>query len=237
MVGVLSGMFGKPEPESGSMVLQWAEKKRKELLLQHENKMTLEVMFVGFIDAVSTFAKPSPSQFPNLEPFDMILGSQADWANDSALFELGCYVYFRVEVWLFANRPHLREQVARYFLRNFIALFVHALQITNDDDFADLVYERIGKYGELIRSGAETEEYEYHLFYLIYRTRENRKPQHYGFESGHFSPGNPASWASLNPNLATKLWTWEANMLPAILKSIEFATDTLQRQSTDKDIT
>src|SRR5450756_2271583 len=84
MVGVLSGMFGKPEPESGPIVLQWAEKKRKELLLQHENEMTLEVMFVGFIDAISTFAKPSASQFPNLEPYDMLVGSQADFANDSA---------------------------------------------------------------------------------------------------------------------------------------------------------
>jgi len=236
-MGILSGMFGKRGSESSSMVLQWAEKKKKDLLLHHENKITLEVMFVGFIYAISTFAKPSPSQFPNLESYDMLVGSQADFANDSALFELGCYVYFRVEVWLFANRPQLREQVARYFLCNFIDLFAHALQITNDHGLADLAYERIGKYGELIRSGAEYEEYEYHLFHLMFRTMGNQKPQHYGFQSGYFSPGNPASWASLNFNLATKLWTWEENMLPAVLKSIEFATDTLQNQPTDKNTT
>ena len=32
----------------------------------------------------------------------------AHFANDSALFELGCYLYVRVDYWLFVNRRSRR---------------------------------------------------------------------------------------------------------------------------------
>jgi hypothetical protein len=230
MMGILPGLFRKGQPKPDSLILVWAEQRMRET--QYENEITPENMFAGLIYALATFVRPEPrpGQRKEKEEWDLYHSFETEFANDSTLFELGCYMYFRVDFWLFRNRRDLHGQISPVFFDEFINLFTEVLGIPNIDD---LLAERLDGYIGLTGRGNEIQTYHDHLYELILRTKGNRKPGHYCTSSEHGTfVGALQEFA-----LRAKLRTWEDIMLPTILGSMEKATDMMPRGPIDKDVT
>jgi hypothetical protein len=211
-MGFLSRLFGGASAKSDSFVIQWADKRKKEL--RSSNEITPENMFAGFIYGLSTFAKSIKRPESGKQMETSSLYSLVDSANDSALFELGCYHYFQVDMWLFTHRPDLRERISLVFIREFMRLFTKALQINN---VADLFRQRVDKYSALARSGANPDEYHYHLSQLIYRAKDNQKPEPYDFNSPP-----PLTFDYIVLGLEIK--NWEIAMVPAMIERMQETT-------------
>lgn len=228
-MGILSGLFRKPQPKTGSLLLEWAEQRSRDL--QDEDEVTPEMIFAGLIYGLATFVRPRPQTeyCEKREEQGLYDNFETEFANDSALFELGCYMFFRVDLWLFQNRPNLRRQMWLAFLHEYVSLFTPILQITN---IADLLEERVRKYAALARSGAEIQQFHDYLYELILRTKGNRKPRHYDFDNEPLSLNALQGFA-----LGTRLETWETVMLPTILDGLEKTTDMMKRGPVDNDAT
>jgi hypothetical protein len=91
-------------------------------------------------------------------------------------------------------------------------------QALNSTDIPSLFSQRVTQYGKLVRTGADPEEYHRHLSQLILRTRDNKLPQSYDFESIKEPlelDADDEFWVK------TALIAWEENMLPASLRNVE----------------
>lgn len=219
-MSLLSRLFGGSHAKYDSFIVQWAERKKKEL--RFSNQITPENMFAGFIYGLSSFAK-SIEQFKSSKDIESSAPfSLAGFANDSALLELGCYHYFQVDMWLFAHRPDLRQWVSQVFIREFIRLFTQALQISN---VAELFRQRVEKYGEIARTGGNAEEYHRYLSQLILRTKDNQKPKPYDFDN------EPLQLVFEDMLLKMAIANWEIAMVPAMIESMEATTKLLKRSS------
>jgi len=216
-VSFLSRLFGGSRVKSDSFIVQWAERKKKEF--KFSNEITPENMFAGFIYGLSSFAKSIEHVEASKDIEASTLISLTRFANDSALFELGCYHYFQVDMRLFANRSHLRQRISQVFISEFIRLFTQALQINN---VAELFRQRVEKYAELARKGANAEEYHRYLSQLILRTKDNQRPKPYDFDN------EPPQLAFENMVLKIKIGSWEIAMVPAMVESMEATTKLLK---------
>jgi hypothetical protein len=176
-------------------------------------------MFARFIYGLSSFAK-SIEQFKSSKDIEASAPfSLARFANDSALFELGCYHYFQVDMWLFAHRPDLRQKVSQVFIREFIHLFTQALRIRN---VSELFRQRVERYAELARTGGNAEEYHRYLSQLILRTKDNQRPKPYDFDN------EPPQLVFEDMLLKINIGSWEMTMVPAMIESMEATTKLLK---------
>ena len=220
-MSLLSRLFGGSYSKYDSFIVQWAERKKKQL--RSSNQITPENMFAGFIYGLSSFAK-SIEQFKSSKDIESSAAcSLAGFANDSALFELGCYHYFQVDMWLFAHRPDLRQWISQVFMREFIHLFTQALQINN---VAELFRQKVEKYAEIARTGGNAEEYHRYLSQLILRTKDNQRPKPYDFD-------NELLQLAFIEDMLLKMAiaNWEIAMVPAMIESMEATTELLKRSS------
>jgi len=214
-MGFLSRLFGGSQSKSDSFVVQWAERRRNEL--PHEKKeVTLEDLFAVFVYYLATFAKPDPKRSRK----HMRTFGRDFRADDSTLFELGCYMYSHFEIWLFSKRPRLCEMVSRVFRREFIRLFTRALQINN---VADLFEQRVSKYRSLGCSKPDVKKSFFYLSQLIQRTQD-QKPEPYDFDNEPVIIGGFFGVYFLE----SKLTAWVTAMLPAMVESMEKATEDLE---------
>jgi len=219
-VSFLSRLFSGSHAKYGSFIVQWAERKKKEL--RFSNQITPENMFAGFIYGLSSFAK-STQQFKSSKDIESSISfSLEGFGYDSALFELGCYHYFQVDMWLFAHCPDLRQWVSQVFIREFSGLFTQALQISN---VAELFRQRVEKYGEIARAEGNAEEYHRYLSQLILRTKDNQKPKSYNFDN------EPPQLVFEDMMLKMAIANWETAMVPAMIESMEATTKLLKRSS------
>ena len=150
-----------------SFIRKWAKQKHNKS--KHSSTFTPEELFGSIMYGLTSFARPDKRDK------DFVL----QYTGDSSLFEVGCYLYFRIDVWLFNNNPEYREIISSFFLEQFNDLFMQALKINNINSLID---ERIDKYGELLREGDEIKQYHRLLIRLLKRTKNNASPQHYDFE-------------------------------------------------------
>jgi hypothetical protein len=142
------------------------------------------------------------------------LDASEHYSGDAALFELGCYMCFRLDLWLYKHKPHHREHISRTFASGFTKLLTQAL---NSRDIPALFDQRLSQYAKLLRAGADIKEYHDHLLLLILRTRDNYPPLPYD------SKNEPMITliASEHFGVDIALAAWEENMIPGLVKSIE----------------
>lgn len=214
-MGFLSRLFGGSQSKSDSFVVQWAERRRNELLHIKEGVM-LEDLFAVFVYHLATFAWPNPKR---ARKYMRTFGRDFR-VNDSTLFELGCYVYSHFEIWLFLKRPRLCEMASRVFRREFIRLFTRALQINN---VADLFEQRVSKYRSLGCSKPAVKKSFFYLSQLIQRTQD-QKPEPYDFDNEPVITGDFFGAYFLQCNLAA----WVTATLPIMVEGMEKATEDLE---------
>lgn len=212
-MGFLSRLFGRSRPQSSSLVVRWVKQRLDELA--HEKDVTPDAMFAGFMYTVSTFGMADQEISKDMQAFG------AEWeahnVNDSELFELGCYVFAYIDIWLLQKDRDLHERISQVFVRDFVRLFTEVLQTNN---VAELFGQRVRKYAELILSGADSQRHLYYLVQLVIRSRDNLKPEPYDFGD------EPVIIVGIleNYQLTSTLMAWEKGMLPALIKSMEKLT-------------
>jgi hypothetical protein len=221
-MGFLSRLFGASPSRSDSLVVRWVQNRMEEL--EDEELITPEGMFAVFVKALSMSAERNPVLENDKEMRPFIVEWEAHYANDAVLFELGCYMYFRVDLWLLLKRPDLRDpdlrdRISNVFSRDFIRLFTQVLQIKN---VADLFDQRVAAYGELARSGTDAKRYDYYLSQLLIRTRDNRTPRPYDFGTEAFIVIDSMEGFFVK----TKLRAWETATLPAFVRTLGKLTAT-----------
>ncbi len=214
-MGVFSRLFGASSRNKRSYVRAWAEKREQEL--RDSNDLSIENVFAAMMCCVSSFGeKPTrPSTTSEIEEglrkaFDV----SEHYSGDATLFEIGCYMYFRLDLWLYQRKPHRREDISATLTDKFIELFSQTL---NSKDIPALFDQRISQYAKLARTGADGEKYHYYVSQLILRTRDNRPPESYNF-------GNePVMITDFYEEMGVRiaLGGWEVGMIPASVKIVE----------------
>ena len=93
-MGIFSSLFDKSNRQSKSNVKDWAERRRNEL--RHSDDVTPEYLFAAIIFGLTSFGKKDHRRKRSIK-----LGtySSEHYSSDAALFELGCYLYFRLDIY------------------------------------------------------------------------------------------------------------------------------------------
>ncbi len=86
------------------------------------------------------------------------------YRNDYVYFEVGCYMFFRMDVWLTIEKPNERYKLSKSLVDQYIKLFS---SFYPNMDFAELFNNRLSHYTEFIRKGENVEKYHTHLGHLI----------------------------------------------------------------------
>lgn len=153
-MGFFSKLFGLHDnDEEASFVIKWADNRAK--LLNKSNEINPLNLFTIIMIGVSNFSRTAKEIYPASSGLEKHF-SLEPYSEDSSLFEIGCYTYFRVDLWLFKNRPELRNHISQTFVREFVNLFAQAL---NMPDIGDVFNSRLEIYGNLARRGAEVKEF------------------------------------------------------------------------------
>ena len=193
----------------------WAKKRQWELRYSNDSPENLfAAMMLFLLPFGEKDLEDKPQSLPFWKNFWKNIDASEHYSGDATLFELGCYMYFRLDLWLYQHKPHRREEFSRAFADRFIELFTQALR---SRDIPALFNQRISQYAELARTDADGEKYHFHLDQLILRTKDNKLPESYDFKHD----GVVIIDAFEHMGLKLALAAWEKGMIPALLKSVE----------------
>ena len=201
--------------EKTSYVRTWAKKKEKEA--RYINELNPDLLFGGIVYGISGFGDDwqdlADLLYDELPDEKQYAGKP--YFCDSSAFEIGCYFYVNIDMWLFDNKPEMREQLSGYLYQQFVNLFSEALPVQN---VHELFVERIDKYGELFRNEEDMKTILFYLTELIKRTKYDTPPQRADFDNFKLSiDGGLSDEISLKTNLMTFLTC----ILPATIEIVE----------------
>ena len=204
-----------------SYVRAWAKKKEKEA--RYINELNPELLFSGVVYGISGFGQNWQSlSEPNNVQRNKKQYADKPYSGDSSAFEIGCFFYTNIDMWLFGNKPEVREKLSVYLYERFIDLFSEALPIGN---VHELFAERVEKYGELFRNNENIETIHSYLTELIRRTKYDTPPKRADFDNSESFTltwpieGNGGLLDELS--LKTTLMTFLATTLPAMIEILE----------------
>lgn len=108
--------------------------------------------------------------------FSPSLGENQEYCSDLALFELGCMLLSRADVWLYGNATDIeRHKVGFVLKKKLMVLFSIALDL-RPAEVTGLVDSRLDYYGKLVREGAELSTIHLHLRQWIFCSVDKQKP-------------------------------------------------------------
>lgn len=211
-MGIFSRLFGGTGQNDRSYVRTWSKKQERES--HYSNEITVDNLFGSIMYALSTFGDKRTKKHATSDMRGLGLDVSEYYSGDAALFELGCYLYFRLDLWLFKNKPYRREGIMSAFADRFIRLFTEAL---NNQDVPTLFNQRCSQYAKLIRTGTDMEKLHFHLSQLIIRTRDNQLPTSYDFKNEPVSIiGATEQWG-----MNMELLSWEQFMIPTLIENLK----------------
>lgn len=138
------------------------------------------------------------------------------YCGDASLFEVGCYLYFRIDLWHYRNKMQkYHEEVVNYLIDQFLLVFKNSLHLENIEE---VLQNRLDLYGRLIRESKNPQnEIHFYLTQLVSLTRGNLLPEIYDFKDFPVLIID----AFENVFLENEIRAFEQAMVPACLKSIE----------------
>jgi len=177
--------------------------------------LSLDSIFDEIVYAISNFGRGLKSHEDIPEDKKNIFDNQP-YTGASSIFEVACYTYFSLDVWLFVNKRYLRNKFSTYFYTRFVYLFAKALD--KDENYIQtLMDERVGKYGELTQNNADVKEIYSFLAELIYRSRYNNLPNLVDFDN--FVLTNLDIFETLP--IKNAVANYEIYVMPVMVKKIE----------------
>lgn len=205
-----------------SFIRRWDIYKEEEIKRPHTDKITTdkEILFASMIHGLCFFVREDArrEKIPEFQNTDTGLDDICKhFGNDASLFEVGCYLFFLLDLWLFHNKPDLRETITKYFTQEFIKLFSAALDM-DSNNLIDLYNKRGFMYADIIRNNEDWIK-DCHLILrsLVLKTKDNKLPQRYGkykvipLELGLIE----------NYLIGNELFFWEEAFLPILLDNLE----------------
>ncbi len=206
-MGLFSGLFGNSTQKRDATLIDWTDMKMWQF--RHANDVTPEMIFVGFMHGLVSFARKdkqstvTPPQLQHLH----------EYKNDAALFELGCYGYWRVLEFLAGSDLDHRDEVRDALFCEFVILFRETLHDPNIDQ---ICRHRLKTYGTFCVEDARPDRCLDLLTKLIARTRHSQQPTSCtdGDACGELDPLDVMV-------LKTKITNWSEEVLPAILTVIK----------------
>lgn len=183
-----------------------------------------DIIFGSTIYALSSFGKKHKECNVSKELEGFGLDVSEFYSGDGALFELGCYLCFRMDLWFFKNKIQLRESVGLRFINEYKKIFSKALKM----DIADIAFileHRMAGYGKLVRTGEDHERYHYHLSQLIIRKKSGQLPKSYDFDNA------PLIITGFLEDVGIKiaLISWEENLIPVVFENLEMYCDLIDK--------
>lgn len=197
--------------ESQLFAVKWTEEQL--FGMKNTREITVHNLFVGFMYAVSKFSSIPDANSDG----DEILAVKL---SETGLFEFGCCVYSAVDLWLFKNRPAIRERIADGFYDEFINLYSSIFQM-EPPSIGKIFNQRLIIYGEIYRSdGLNIEKLSRTLSQIIMFSNAKTKPEFY---DGDLSLEAFKTW-----HIETTFQSWYIHIFPAYIKALDLALQSLQ---------
>lgn len=203
-MGILSKIFRKSLVKEKSFIEWWVGQKQINLSSSLESK---EDLFVALMKVLADFKLET--DLNESQP------------NDTALFELGCYLYIRIDVWLLQNKPERRNELSTFFVNCFNKLFERAL---NRSDINQIFNNRVAGFAELVQIGAELKAYHFHLVELVLAAYKDKPLEEYSFKT---QPIIRDYLQDITIKLA--LGSWEETKIPLAIYNLEYYCKSTQR--------
>ncbi len=149
---------------------------------------------------------------------DSLDRTRRKFTGDATIFELGTYMYFRLDVWhLKEGYDYHRQSILQERL---IPTFLQAFQSSLGVPLADVFNNRMDQYAKILRTEDEPMQgIHFYLIQLMLRTAENRAPIVYDFAN---FPVMVAPFPS-DEILRIDLSAFESAMIPNIFSTVEKA--------------
>jgi hypothetical protein len=96
--------------------------------------------------------------------------------SDATLFDLGCYLLFRIDLYLFKEHRDLRDEISKELSDLFVHLFDN---VFDSDTLEDKYDQRIDLYDDLIKITADTTSYHNRIEQMMLLGTRNGTPQDY----------------------------------------------------------
>jgi len=190
------------------LAVKWAE----DQLLQMKNSTepTVHNLFAVFMYAASKFVMANADE------------AETNNLNETGLFEFGCYFYSAVDLWLFTNKPQLRERISGRFYDEFVNLYSTIFDMEKPS-IGKIFSQRLTKYGELYRSDfPDMKKISWNLSQAVMMSKRKAKPEPYDFEKG------PLTLDALEDfEIQTSFQLWFVHVFPAYIKDLERALESI----------
>lgn len=212
-----------------SKVRAWAEAQEKRYRNGLEKERPIKVLSDSIIRGLSKFCEPKAydkmyDKMPDKERkepyYRLVKKIHLEHSNDASLFEIGCYLYFRIDLWHLQNKKgEYRETVVKYFIDRFLAVFK---DVSNLKNIEEILQNRWNLYGRLVRECKSREELQkeidFYLPELVVRTANNTPPKIYNFIEDF-----PVTLLDVFEKifLEMEIHSFDRAMIPACLKNIE----------------
>ncbi|MEI7999441.1 MAG: hypothetical protein WCH62_08060, partial [Candidatus Omnitrophota bacterium] len=120
-----------------SYIRRWTEDEMKRVAVRTDG-VTVDGAFIAIIyGGLLTFIQKgkktddgglvgSSSNSTELSNALVLEKIEKDFRTDCTLFEVGCYLFFKIDLWLLKNKPDVRRKVFDVFAEKFIELFTKA---------------------------------------------------------------------------------------------------------------
>jgi len=200
-----------------SKVRTWAEAQRK----ANQKEKPIKILSNAIIYGLSKFCSSDDHSKTREDIVDQISKQvHLDYSSDASLFEIGCYLYFRIDLWhVQSNRAEYRETVVNYLTDQFVLIFKDTLKLENIEE---ILQNRLDLYGKLVRESKNREELQneidFYLTQLVIRTANNVSPKIYKFTEDFPVVIIDAFEETF---LKIEIKSFEKGIIPACLKSID----------------
>jgi hypothetical protein len=135
------------------------------------------------------------------------------FSGDSTLFEVGCFLYYLIDMWLRESNPKIN--VSTFFdtlLNKYVKLFN---KIFEHIDSRDLYKQRYSKYRAVEEESGSFDDYYFWIEQLLFLTENNVQPKEHNFERITIVPFTYSLW------IKTFFHAWYMGFVPVTFKSIQ----------------
>lgn len=222
------------QENNGSKIRIWA--KEEEEKNKNTNQNLYNVLFGALIYGLTGFSGTLPEKNEIDTTFSKPMEKiRKRYNNDASLFELGCYLFFRIDLWCVQNHyEEWRNHKLPFLINKFVSLFEKVL---NTEGLSLIFDNRLDLYGKAIRGeltsvsflGTVSRDNEktqdilhFYLIQLIHKAADNTLPKIYKFNKKGNSLIIPICVDAFETIfIFNNIVSWEINVLPASLEAIK----------------
>ena len=196
--------------KNSSSVRQWTNNRMTQF--PHDEDISIESIFILMMYGLTTVFEPSHETKYTKEELEVGFDVDNHFGGDSTLFEMGCYVCFRLDHWLLKNEPSLRNQISPQLLSLFENLFAKALNINT---IRDIIDDRLDAYEKTSKRNSTDEEVFNYRSLAIFQTKDNAPPQME--DTGNTQQDSFFEFFNLNSRLSR----YDEHMMPLLIEGIQ----------------